>query len=67
MTCNVYVIGNLCPLISYWWTKDNGTLTQLEAETKSNTLVGGGPGYCNRLAIFDGPFVRLSVRMVRVV
>ena len=38
MTCNVHVIDNLCSLISYRWTKDNGTLTQLEAETKSNTL-----------------------------
>ena len=38
VTCNVHVIDNLCPLTSYWWTKDNGTLTQLEAEIKSNTL-----------------------------
>jgi hypothetical protein len=31
VTCNVHVIDNLCPLISYQWTKNNGTVTQLEA------------------------------------
>ena len=32
------MIDNLCPLISYRWTKNNGTLTQLEAGTEPNTL-----------------------------
>ena len=38
MTCNVHVIDNLCLLISYRWTKNNGTLTQLEVGTEPNTL-----------------------------
>ena len=38
VTCNVHVIDNLCPLISYQWTKNNGTLTQLEVGTEPNTL-----------------------------
>jgi hypothetical protein len=38
LTCNVHVIGNLCPLIFYKWTKDNGTVTQLEAGIEPNTL-----------------------------
>ncbi len=38
MTCNVDVSDNLCPLISYQWTKNNGTVTQLEAGIEPNTL-----------------------------
>ena len=38
MTWNVHVIDNLCLLISYRWTKNNGTLTQLEVGTEPNTL-----------------------------
>ncbi len=38
MTCNVDVTDNLCPLISYRWTKNNGTVTQLEAGIEPNTL-----------------------------
>ena len=38
LTCNVRVTDYLCPFISYQWTKNNGTITQLEVETKSNTL-----------------------------
>jgi hypothetical protein len=38
VTCNVHVFGKLCPLIFYKWTKDNGTVAQLEAGIEPNTL-----------------------------
>jgi hypothetical protein len=38
VTCNVRVIDNICPLISYRWTKNNGTVTQLEPGTEPNTF-----------------------------
>lgn len=38
LTCNVQVSEYLCPIISYKWTKYNGTTVQLEVETESNTL-----------------------------
>ena len=39
LTCNVRVTDYLCPFISYQWTKNNGTITQLEVEAEPNTLL----------------------------
>ena len=35
LTCRVFATGNLCPHITYQWTKNNGTLVQLETETST--------------------------------
>ena len=36
LTCKIFVIDNLCPKITYQWTKNNGTVVQLDI--RSNTL-----------------------------
>ena len=36
LTCKVFVTDNLCPKITYQWTKNNGTVVQLDI--RSNTL-----------------------------
>ena len=35
LTCRVFASGSLCPHITYRWTKNNGTLVQLEIETST--------------------------------
>ena len=32
LTCTAQVTDYLCPVMFYWWTKNSGTVTQLELE-----------------------------------
>ena len=38
LTCTVSGTENLSPSITYQWTKNNGTQTQMQAGTNTNTL-----------------------------
>ena len=38
LTCSVNGADNLIPTITYQWTKNNGTQTQIQVRTNSNTL-----------------------------
>ena len=35
LTCSFFATCNLCPHITYQWTKNNGTLIRLETETST--------------------------------